>query len=157
MGNTRVFMPDGLWFDFFGGRRYAGGRNYTIYRTLKDIPVFARAGAIIPQAITEDLNDTSNPKHLKLDIFPGESRTFTLYEDDGITLAYKDGDCALTEFVWNWSEKPVFTIKSPIGNTELIPEKRDYTLRFRTITKADKLKVTSNCKSLQARPIRHPR
>lgn len=144
MGNTRVFMPGGLWFDFFSGRRYAGGRNYTVYRPLKDIPVFARAGAIIPQAVIEELNDTSNPKQLKLDIFPGESRTFTLYEDDGITLAYKDGDCALTNFVWNWSEKPVFTIKTPTGNTELIPEKRDYTLRFRAITKSDKLKVTSN-------------
>ena len=149
MGNTRVFMPNGIWFDFFNGRRYAGGRNYTVYRNIKDIPVFARAGAIIPQAVIEELNDTSNPRKLKIDIFPGESRTFTLYEDDGITLAYKNGDCALTEFVWDWSEKPVFTIKSPTGNIDLIPEKRDYTLRFRSITKSDKIKVTSCGKPIE--------
>ena len=142
MGNTRVFMPDGIWFDFFNGRRYAGSRNYTVYRSIYDIPVFARAGAIIPQAVLDGTNDTSNPKHLKIDIFPGKSHIFALYEDDGITLKYKEGDSATTELNWNWSENPIFTIKKPYGNTSLIPEKRSFTLSFRSITECKNVKVT---------------
>ena len=144
MGNTRVFMPEGIWFDFFNGRQYAGSRNYTVYRSINDIPVFARAGAIIPQSVLNRTNDVSNPKHLKIDIFPGDSHCFALYEDDGITLKYKDGECAITDLIWDWSAKPVFTIKKPYGNADLIPKFRDYTLCFRSITNCTKIQVTVN-------------
>lgn len=142
MGCTRVFMPDGIWFDFFNGRRYAGSRNYTVYRKIEDIPVFARAGAIIPQAVLDGTNDVSNPKQFKIDIFPGNSKTFPLYEDDGISLKYREGDCAVTEMVWDWSQRPVFTVKKAVGNTALIPKMRDFTLRFRSITECEKISVT---------------
>lgn len=149
MGNTRVFMPEGIWFDFFNGRQYAGSRNYTVYRSIYDIPVFARAGAIIPQAVLDGTNDTSNPVNLKLDIFPGSSHTFALYEDDGISLKYKEGDCAITDLVWDWSDKPVFTVKNPTGNLELIPKTRNYILRFRSITECKNISVTVNGKKVE--------
>ena len=89
-------------------------------------------------------NDVSNPKHLKVDIFPKESHRFEMYEDDGITLKYKDGDCVKTEFVWEWSDKPIFTIKAPVGNTDLIPNSRDYTLCFRKISDCNNIKIILN-------------
>lgn len=149
MGNTLVFMPEGTWFDFFNGRKYAGNRNYRVYRDIYNIPVFARAGSIIPQAVLDGTNDVSNPKHLKLDIFPADNGSFSLYEDDGITLKYKEGDCATTEMVWDWSEKPVFTVKKPSGNVSLIPQKRDYTLCFRKINECKKFSVTLNGKPIE--------
>lgn len=148
MGNTLVYLPEGTWFDFFNGRRYAGKRNYKVYRDIYNIPVFAKAGSIIPQAIFDGTNDISNPKHLKLDIFPAESGKFSLYEDDGMTLKYKDGDCVTTDFVWDWSERPVFTVKKPVGNLELTHKIRDYTLRFRKVTECKNIAVT-----LDGKPI----
>ena len=148
MGHTLVFMPEGTWFDFFNGRRYAGDRNYKVYRDIHNIPVFAKAGSIIPQAVLDGTNDVSNPRHLKLDIFPADSKEFSLYEDDGISLKYKDGDCAITKMVWEWSKNPVFTIRKPEGNLSLIPEKRDYTLAFRKITECKNISVTLNGKPI---------
>lgn len=142
MGNTLVYMPEGIWFDFFNGRRYAGKRNYKVYRDIYNIPVFARAGAIIPQAVINGTNDISNPKHLKVDIFPADNGKFSLYEDDGITLKYKQGDCVTTDMVWEWSNRPVFTVKKAEGNLELTHKERDYTLRFRKITECKNIAVT---------------
>ena len=149
MGNTLVFIPKGTWFDFFNGRRYAGERNYKVYRDIYNIPVFARAGAIIPQAVFNGTNDISNPKHLRLDIFPADSGKFSLYEDDGMTLKYKDGDCVTTDMVWDWSQRPVFTIKKAEGNLELTHKNRDYTLRFRKITECKNIAVTLDGKPIE--------
>ncbi|MBE6727448.1 MAG: DUF5110 domain-containing protein [Ruminococcaceae bacterium] len=149
MGKTRMFMPKGVWFDFFNGRKYAGERNYTVYRDIYNIPVFARAGAIIPQAVINGSNDISNPKHLKLDIFPEDNGKFVLYEDDGISLKYKQGDCTTTEMLWDWSKNPVFTIKKPVGNLEHIPNKRDYTLRFRKVNNCKEIAVTVGGKAVE--------
>ncbi len=147
MGNSEVWLPEGLWFDFFSGKRYVGNRTYRVYRDLDNIPVFAAAGAIVPTTPFNGTNDISNPKTLKVDIFPGADHSFTLYEDDGISMNYENGDCVTTELVWKYGEKPVFTVNKPQGNLSLIPEKRDYILRFRKINNAA-VKVTLDGKAV---------
>lgn len=147
MGNSEVWLPEGIWFDYFNSRKYIGDRTYRVYRSIHDIPVFVKAGAVIPTAVFDGTNDVSNPKKLKVDIFPGDSHTLTLYEDDGISLKYKDNDCVKTDLVWEYSEKPVFTVKKPAGNLSLIPEKRDFVLCFRRLSPSD-IKVTVDGKTV---------
>jgi len=87
-----VYLPAGSeWYHFFSGERHKGGRTVQVDAGLADIPVFARAGSIIPlgpdvQYATEKPWDT-----LTLRVFPGADGSFTLYEDEGDGYAYKHG------------------------------------------------------------------
>lgn len=81
-----VWLPEGTWFDFFSGASYDGGRFHSIYGTVADIPVFARAGSTIPLM-------RNGRTHLR--IFPGEGVSF-FYDDDGTSLDYQAGEFALT-------------------------------------------------------------
>lgn len=95
-----VYLPEGRWIDYWSGRLYRGGQSYDIYAPLDRIPMFVRAGAIIPKQKAGDYTDQTPLDTLKLDLYPdvGQDGAFTLYEDDGATLAYKEGAFALTDF-----------------------------------------------------------
>ena len=87
-----IYLPEGLWFDYWDGRAVPGPYtidNYPI--TLEKLPIFVRAGAIIPM-YPEMLYGTQKPKDtLTFDIYPYGKSSFELYEDDGNTRAYLDG------------------------------------------------------------------
>ena len=138
MAYTDTYLPKGKWYDIFTGRLYEGGRKYKNYRPLEEMPVFAKAGAIIPLADIdrlENINDTSNPKYLEISVYPQADGSFEMYEDDGLSLSYKSGDCVRTLFEFEWGDKAEFTINRPVGNIGLIPEKRNYKIRFNNISK----------------------
>lgn len=138
MAYTDTYLPKGKWYDIFTGRLYEGGRKYKNYRPLEEMPVFAKAGAIIPLADIdrlENINDTSNPQYLEISVYPQDNGSFEMYEDDGLSLSYKSGDCVRTLFEFEWGDKAEFTINKPVGNIRLIPEKRNYKIRFNNISK----------------------
>jgi alpha-glucosidase len=89
-----IYLPQGVWYDYFDGRRAsagAQGRTLDMKVGLEKLPVFVRAGAIIPMQ-PPMLFDGEKPRdELTLDIYPhGHSHT-TVYEDDGLTRAYQRG------------------------------------------------------------------
>ena len=79
MSYINAYIPDGMWFDFFNGRKYAGRKQMKIYRNLYEYPVLIKAGGIIPMSEPESVNDLSNPKHLRIEIYPGADNRFDLY------------------------------------------------------------------------------
>ncbi len=87
-----IYLPEGQWIDYWDGRRVPG--NYTIDAypiTLEKLPIFVRAGAIIPM-YPEMLYGTQKPKDvITFDIYPWGDSSFEMYEDDGNTRAFKDG------------------------------------------------------------------
>jgi alpha-glucosidase (family GH31 glycosyl hydrolase) len=97
---ANVWLPAGRWTDIFTGQVYEGGREYKVYRGVESIPVFAKAGAILPMGppCENANNDTTPPGTLYLDVWRGNN-TFTLYEDEGeTTFAVKEegGDLLFT-------------------------------------------------------------
>ena len=89
-----VWLPPGRWTDIFTDRVYEGNRTYKVYRGQEGIPVFAKAGAIVPMGPEPDGNDSGAPAVLCVDIWRGNN-TFTLCEDEGGTrfaVEEKDGD-----------------------------------------------------------------
>ena len=86
-----VYLPStsGGWYDWRTGQRFDGGRRVDVPVDEASIPVFARAGSILPLA-----GDT-------LALFPGADATFTLYEDDGVSTAYEQGACSRITFRWD--------------------------------------------------------
>ena len=134
VAKTKVWLPEGLWFDFFTDTVYQGGRNQNMYRSIDQIPVLAKAGAILPMTDEIRANDTEkNPEELTVRVYPGADNSFTLYEDDNITEGYRQGICAVTEMNLNWQEK-TFTIKPSAGDLTLLPKQRTWKIELHKVT-----------------------
>jgi hypothetical protein len=94
----QVFLPVGDdWFDFFTGDLYEGGRTVTHECPLDRMPLFARAGSILPMAPDMSRSDEKPADPLTLQVYAGpRAADFNLYEDDGVSLNYRTGACAWT-------------------------------------------------------------
>ena len=129
----RIFLPNGIWYDFKTGKKYIGGKRYVTFFKDEDYPVFAKRGTIIPLAVIDnDLNNTSSPSILDIHIFPGASNTYKLYEDDGISSLFEQGYYLITDIDYNYQANN-FTciIRTVEGKKEVVPDKRTYKVRFR--------------------------
>ena len=80
--SVSVWFPDGVWYDFFHDWKYEGRGKLTVFRTSQDIPVFARAGAIIPMD-AQPQTGVDLPEMLDWHLFPGDNRSFVLREGEG--------------------------------------------------------------------------
>lgn len=146
----RVWLPEGIFIDFFSGTIYEGGRVMDMYRDINTMPVFAKAGAIIP--MTEEIDAVStcgNPSSLTLKVYAGADGSFALYEDDNETCDYEKGICAVTELEWKWDGEQHFAIHPVQGELSLVPEKRDYTIEIWGCSESEVL-CTSNGKTAEA-------
>ena len=148
-GKADAWLPQGDWFDFFDGRRYTAadpaGRRLAVWRTIDRIPVFAKAGGIVPMQ-SDPLSDmTVNPRALDVVIFPGADGSFAMREDSGefrevcaYAAAAQESATAVTAMTWQWDDgrSPQFVIEAPTGNTSVVPERRDWTLIFRGVARS---------------------
>lgn len=134
----KFFLPEGIWYDFVTGKKFPGGQKYVSFFRDQDYPVFAKAGAIIPLSNNENLNDTTPPKDMEIHIFPGQSNNYRLYEDDGVSDLYLKGYYLLSLIDYNYLPNNYTVIIRPIeGKSGIIPEKRNYKIRFRNTKKSD--------------------
>ena len=139
----KIFLPEGIWYDIKTGKKFPGGRYVTFYRD-EDYPVYAKSGAILPIARLEDdnLNDVHPPKELEIQVFPGCSNSYNLYEDDGVSNLYKEGYYIITNIDYNYRKNNYTLIIRPIeGKSNIIPEKRDYKIKFRNTKNPEDVKV----------------
>ncbi|MCX7753945.1 MAG: DUF5110 domain-containing protein [Anaerolineales bacterium] len=151
LSQTTVWLPKGEWYHFFSGERFTGGRWVTLYGGLEDIPVFARAGSIVPLAGEPSLTQTEPPEQLVLELFPGGDGAFTLYEDDGVSRAFERGAFSRIRITQRWEEtRQIVRIEPAEGETGHLPAARSLELRFRGIRQPEKLRVTINGDTLAA-------
>ncbi|MEK8206301.1 TIM-barrel domain-containing protein [Paenibacillus sp. FSL L8-0696] len=127
----KAWLPEGVWIDFFNGRVYDGGRKLSLYRNLENIPVLAKAGAIVPMAdLTQYTSSVDNPRHMEVRVFAGERGHFHLWEDEGDTAEDQDDQWCDTEMILEMGDKASFKILSAQGNTKVVPERRSWKLSF---------------------------
>jgi len=87
-----VYLPEGEWFDYWTGRRFAGGGAIPAAVTLDSFPLFVRGGAFIFRQPVVQCTDDMPGKPLRVLVAPARDSESSLYEDDGATLAYRKGD-----------------------------------------------------------------
>lgn len=134
----KFFLPAGIWYDFVTGKKFPGGKKYISFFKDEDYPVFARAGSIIPLGNKKILNDTTPPTDLEIQIFPGRSNTYYLYEDDGVSDLYRKNYYLLTSIDYNYMPNNYTVIMRPLeGKTGIVPEFRNYKFVFRNTKEAD--------------------
>ena len=150
MASVKVWIPEGRYTDVFTGRIYSGNKFVEMYRDLETIPVLAKEGTILPLAVNDRTNDCTNPESLELLVYRGNN-TFTLYEDDGETLSYKDGEYLKTAFTVAEKGNTVsFKIEKAEGTASVVPQARTYTVSFKDIISGD---VTVNGEKVEAKTV----
>ena len=141
----KFYIPDGMWYDFKTGKKFPGNKTYVSFFKDEEYPVFIKSGSIIPLGINENINDTRPPKDMEIHIFPGQSNTYTLFEDDGESDLYRKDFFLLTEFDYNYMPNNYsLIIRSTEGKTGIVPEKRNYKIVFRNTKRTDEVSVYSN-------------
>ena len=95
-----VYLPAGVWYDWWTGQRYTGAHTVEVQAPLDHLPIFARAGSVVPAWPVMQYTGERPIDRLTLHVFPGEGQS-VLYEDDGETLAYQDGAFRITHFNLN--------------------------------------------------------
>ena len=136
----RFYLPEGIWYDYTTGKKFPGNTKYVSFFKEESYPVFAKQGSIIPLSNKSDINNTSNPTDMEIEIFPGKSNTFELYEDDGISSLYKEGYFLRTSIDYNYMPNNyTLIIRSLEGKRGIVPDKRNYKIRFRNTKHADEV------------------
>jgi alpha-glucosidase (family GH31 glycosyl hydrolase) len=152
-GVRDIYLPPGEWIDYFTGRLFKGDRIIRQEYSIMDIPVFVKAGAVIPGAPQMAYSDQRPLDTLVIDLFGVGKGSFDLYEDDGISLNYKKGEYAWTTLS---HEKAIGggeqVIISPAnGDFESMPSERAYIIRLHGLPQPSSARV--NARSLPAKNI----
>jgi alpha-D-xyloside xylohydrolase len=95
-----VYLPAGAdWYNYWTDEKIAGGRTITVQAPIDTIPLFVRAGSILPLGAPVESTHEKQPLQ-KVKVYPGADASFTLYNDDGTTYAYEEGVRQLTTLQW---------------------------------------------------------
>lgn len=115
----KVYLPEGNgWYDYFTGAYHEGGQWIEAQADLMQIPVFVKAGSIIPHG-KAGLSAADASKELLLKIYPGKDCSFTLYEDEGDGYGYEQGVYRLTYVTWDESKQKVLIEKDDCNDIEV--------------------------------------
>ena len=125
---TVKYLPKGaLWYDFWTNKNYKGGQNVTIETTLDRVPMFVRAGSIIPIGPEMQYVGEKAWDNLEVRVYPGSNGTFTLYEDEGDNYNYEKGIYSTITFLWN-DKTRTLTIGARKGTYPGMLSSRSFTL-----------------------------
>jgi alpha-D-xyloside xylohydrolase len=99
---AKKYLPKGaLWYDFWTGKQYKGGQDIQLTTTLAQVPMFVRAGSILPLGPEMQYVGEKAWDKLELRIYPGADGQFVLYEDEGDNYNYERGKYATIQLSWN--------------------------------------------------------
>ncbi|HEX2344340.1 MAG TPA: TIM-barrel domain-containing protein [Vicinamibacterales bacterium] len=100
-GSRSVYLPHGTWYDFWTGQDIDGGRELQRPVDLATIPLYVRAGAILPLGPVKQFTAEKIDAPFEVRVYPGADGTFTLYEDDGRTFDYRKGEWMGIAMAWD--------------------------------------------------------
>ena len=97
-----MYLPKGSdWYDFWTGKRIAGGQTIHREAPLNVLPLYVRAGSILPLGPEEEYTGEHAGAPMELRIYPGADGDATLYNDDGLTYGYEKGQYVWIPMHWN--------------------------------------------------------
>ena len=125
---TSIYLPAGAtWYDFWNGTKHKGGETITRETTIDLIPLYIKAGSILPIGPEVQYAEEKAWDNLELRVYPGANGSFTLYEDEFDNYNYEKG--AYTEIPMTWNDKArKLTIGKRIGSYEGMLKERTFTV-----------------------------
>lgn len=143
LATVNVWIPEGTWVEYTTLEQVTGPRWVQVHGDLNRIPMFAKAGGILPMSPglmrTQDLDGS----RYTLTVFAGGSSRFDLYEDDGTTEAYLRGEYAVTPITVtaNDDHTTIVTIAASEGHSPCLPASRTFTLVLKAVTQPTEVAV----------------
>ena len=124
-----LYLPQGAWYDFWTGARIEGGRDVSHAVDLQTMPLFIRAGTILPLGPVKQYVDEKVDQPLSISVYPGADASFLLYEDDGKSFNYRQGEWMGTRMVWDDARR-VLTMRLAEGSRMLPPLRRKLEIKL---------------------------
>jgi len=128
-----VYFPgEGLWYDYHSGREYRAGQSWMVEAPLRQLPLFVKAGSVIPYRVEGRQVRSGSNDALIVEIYTGDAGSFRLTEDDGYSRDYRRAIAARTMFRYN---EVAGQLRLTIGAVQReysgMDDYRSYELRFR--------------------------
>jgi alpha-glucosidase (family GH31 glycosyl hydrolase) len=143
-----IYLPKGKWYDYWDGTEHSGNQWINNYDApLDKLPLFVKAGAIIPMYPEMNYDGERRADTLTLDIFPSGKSSFDLYEDDGTTREHRKGAFAKTLITVAAGNETTVTVNAAKGNYNGKYLTRNYVLQIHNTTKVSS--VMENTKPLK--------
>ena len=127
--SRELYLPEGLWYDWWTNESFNGGDRITRKVDLGTMPIYVRAGAIIPFDPVRQYTAQEIAGPTSLRIYEGADGHFELYQDDGISLGYLKGENTRTSLSWN-DENNTLSIAPSAGNMETGSKSRTFEVRL---------------------------
>ena len=126
-----IYLPQGEWYDWWTKEKRTGGRSVTREVDLATMPIYARAGAIIPVDPVRQYTSQVVDGPTTIDVYRGANGQFTLYDDDGVSLEYLQNKATWTRMTWDDGARRL-TIEpgAPEGVTNLAAVSRTFKVQL---------------------------
>jgi len=128
-----VYLPHGIWYDFWTGERHEGGRKVQKPVDLETIPLYVRAGSILTLGPVKQFTGEKTDELLSITIYPGADGSFLLYEDDGTSFNYRQGEWMGIQLTWDDSRRTLHMQLAP-GSLMLPPGRKPVLIRMGDLT-----------------------
>lgn len=132
-----VYFPEGRrWYNYYSGQAYEAGQSWFVETRLDRLPLFVKAGSVIPYDIKE------NSDRLKIEVYTGDAGAFRLVEDDGMTRAYRRAEAARTMFRYNEVEGNLkLTIGAVQSAFDGMKDRRSYDIYFKFMETPERVEI----------------
>jgi len=137
-----LYLPEGQWYSHWDGQVYEGGQSIHVVTPLEQMPIFYKAGSIVPSQFAMQYIDKEPVEKLALDIYPGSGASFELYDDDGRSLDYQSGEYTITEISCTEKDENLqIHLDETVSGYEL--PNRTYVVRLRTDSKPERISYSA--------------
>jgi alpha-glucosidase (family GH31 glycosyl hydrolase) len=119
----RVYLPRGAWYDFWTHERVEGGREISRPVDLETMPLYVREGSILPLGPVKQFTGEIVEEPLSISVYPGADASFLLYEDDGASFNYRNGEWMGIQVAWDDARR-ILSLHLAPGSRVLPPESR---------------------------------
>jgi hypothetical protein len=138
-----VWIPEGTWIEFSTHEVFRGPRWVQINGDLNRIPIFVKGGGIVPSAPLTMRTQHIAGDHLIVTLFPGTEGNFSLYEDDGTTAGYEQGEFETTALrcIAPDGQMLAIGIDGAVGHCEGLPQQRTLELQIEAIARPQAIRV----------------
>lgn len=148
VADQKVWFPEGdTWYDFFDGTAYTGGTETNVSKDIYEFPLFVKGGWILPMQPYSDRPASASLNTLRMRAYPGQdgaNNSYTLYEDDGVSMEYTKGNSATTQLQYERKENNItLTVHPTKGNYKDQPQNRAYRLELPAVKEVKDIKVNN--------------
>ena len=145
-----VYLPEGEWINYWTGEKHEGKQHLNVVAPLDEMPIFIKAGAIIPSQEVVNYVGEKEIDEIMLDIYPEGASYFQLYSDDGESLDYQEGEFSITNIKSFDDESATkVVIHAPEGEYDVLP--RTYVVNIHSEEEYEEVSINGRKNDISSR------